>query len=80
MFDVSENELPQGYIKLSGEIHLKRQNTLDTGWVKDWDFAYGERNMGKTKNLEHYMNAIKDNMPKRNDLLLDFVFYMNYIK
>ncbi len=80
VFDVSENELPQGYIKLSGEIHLKRQNTLDTGWVKDWDFAYGERNMGKTKNLEHYMNAIKDNMPKRNDLLLDFVFYMNYIK
>lgn len=80
VFCVTEKGLPRGYIKLSGEMHLEYQDSLDIGWVEDWDFAYGDRNLGKTKNLKNYINAIIEKMPERNDLLLDFVFYINYMK
>lgn len=80
VFSIAEKELPQGPLKLSGEIHLERQSTLDIGWVEDWNFSYDDMDLGKTTNLKHYVNAIINKMPERNDLLLDFVFYLNYMK
>lgn len=80
VFCLEEKELPQGPIKLSGELHMERQSTLDIGWVEDWNFSYDDRDLSKTTNLSSYIDAIIKEMPERNDLLLDFAFYLNYMK
>ncbi len=80
VFCVTENNLPVGPIKLSGEIHLECQETLSIEWINDWDFANDNRNYCKTRELKRYTDAIVENMPERNDLLVDFAFYLNILK
>jgi len=76
VFQISEKKEPALPLKLSGEIHFERQDDLNIDWVEDWNMGYENEDLGKTRDLINYIDAIRDKMPERSDLLLDFVFYI----
>lgn len=76
VFRISEKDSPQSPLKLNGEIHLEWQDNFHMEWVNEWNLGYGEENLGKTRDFRKYMDAIREQMPERSDLLQDFVFYI----
>lgn len=62
--------------RLSGNLHLDVQNQTDAEWMEQWNMKEGEGDFTKTENLASYAEGIREQMPERERLLLNFVFYV----
>lgn len=76
-FGLSNEGRRQISLKLNCQVYYDYPQGIRMDWVEDWNLRSNEYDCRKTKGLKEYMNALKGGMPKRNDLLLDFVFYIN---
>lgn len=74
---VTGGNLPKMPVKLYGKIYYEGERGLNCDWVEEWNLANGEEDYEKTRNLKEYFNGILEKMPDRNNLLLDFSFYLH---
>lgn len=75
---VAGGNLPDIPVKLYGKVYYEGKGNLDYDWVKEWNLANGEEDYEKTRNLKEYVDGIIEKMPDRNNLLLDFSFYLHH--
>lgn len=73
---VTGSNLPKIPAKLYGKLYYEKRNDLNCDWIKDWNLANGEGDYEKTRNLKEYFDGILEKMPDKNNLLLDFSFYL----
>lgn len=73
---VTGGNLPEIPVKLYGKVYYEGKGNLNYDWVKEWNLANGEEDYERTRNLKEYVDGIIEKMPDRNNLLLDFPFYL----
>ena len=78
-FQITNSDLPIGTIKLYGQI--KKQDSVEKEqrweWVDDWNLTNWEYDCEKTKYLKEYFNTMEAQIPIRNQIMVEFVFYIN---
>ncbi len=77
-FKVSDKKLTRMALKLSCEVHFDYFEQLETEWAEQWSMPKGNIDLQKTRVLGSCINALKNKMPTKNSLLLDFAFYIIY--
>lgn len=77
-FKVHGDKLPGDYLKLGCQLCFEDQDSEEDNWIEQWNLENGEIDCRKTRNLKEYCEAIKEEMPDRNNVLLEFVFYINH--
>lgn len=77
-FKVSDKDLTRMPLKFSCEIHFDYFEQLETEWTEQWTMPKGKVDLQKTRALGGCINALKNKMPTKNSLLLDFAFYVIY--
>ena len=77
-FKVFGNKLPIAKLKLGCQLCFENEGSEEDEWIEQWNLENGEIDCRKTRNLKEYCEAIREEMPVRNDVLLEFVFYINH--
>ncbi len=78
-FQITNSDLPIGTLKLYGQICKQNTDQIRQNWkwVDDWNLKNWENDYEKTQNLKEYFNTMEEQIPLRNYVMVEFVFYIN---
>jgi len=76
-FHINKIQLSQKQLRLQTQIYLLRTNESDSSWCTEWDLGKNEADLGKTRYLQEYVWGMEEKLPPRENVLIDFVFYIN---
>lgn len=74
-----KNEIEGGIYRLSGKMHIKKQN-MEAGWIQKWNSSSNTFEGEKTQNLNNFYNAILNTFSKDDQNIVNFSFYFRIRK